>query len=195
MEITSPKLEFTVCQSNDCAVPVIIVAAGTSSRMNGADKQFLEIAGMPVIARTLLNFERSSYISRIILVTREESVNKMQLIADKYFISKLTDIVEGGDTRGQSVFKGISRLKSSENKVLISDGARPFVTDRMIADCVNALKEHDGCLCAVKVSDTVKDVQNGIVKGTLDRSNLYLAQTPQGITVSLYKKAAESVVV
>lgn len=191
MKITSPKLEFTVCENQNGGVPVIIVAAGSSSRMNGEDKQFLNIGGIPVIARTLLAFEKSSYISKIILVTREQSIKEMQLIAERYLISKLSDIVVGSDTRQQSVMCGIGRLDKNENKVLISDGARMFVTDRMIGDCVNALKTNEGCLCAVKVNDTVKDVKDGIVKDTISRDRIYLAQTPQGITVDIYKKAIE----
>lgn len=189
METVSPKLEFTVCENHKGGIPVIIVAAGSSSRMNGEDKQFLDIAGVPLIARTLLAFERSPDISKIILVTREQSVNRMQLICEKYLISKLSDITVGGGTRGESVLCGIKRLDKSEEKVLISDGARPFVTQRMISDCVVALKTYDGCLCAVKVNDTVKDVRDGKVKSTVDRTGLYLAQTPQGITVSRYIEA------
>ena len=158
----------------------------------GTDKQFLSVAGVPVIARTLMSFERSPDVSRIILVTREQSIKDMQIIADKYFISKLSDIVKGGDSRAQSVACGIERLKKDEEKVLVSDGARIFVTPKMISDCVEALKKHDGCLCALKVSDTVKSAFEGQVKKTVDRNGLYLAQTPQGITVSLYKKAMES---
>ena len=189
MEITSLKLDYSVCENiNKDALPVIIVAAGSSSRM-GTDKQFLNVAGIPVIARALQNFERSPDISRIILVTREQSIQKMQLIAEKYSISKLSDIVEGADSRERSVACGIERLKNDEDKVLVSDGARIFVTQKMISDCVTALKEHDGCLCALKVQDTVKSAESGKVHNTLDRNGLYLAQTPQGITVSLYKKA------
>ena len=192
MELTSCKLDYSVCENvNKDALPVIIVAAGSSSRM-GKDKQFLPVAGVPVIARTLVAFEHSPDISRIILVTREQSIPDMQLIAEKYFISKLSDIVKGGDTRQQSVACGIARLRADEEKALVSDGARIFVTNKMISDCLNALKEHDGCLCAVKVQDTVKSAQDSKVKATLERSALYLAQTPQGITVNLYKKAMES---
>lgn len=192
MNITSAKLSYSVCkQDNDEAIPVIIVAAGSSARMGGCDKQLINISGIPVIARTLLQFEKSPDISRIILVTRKSSIIEIQQIAEKYLISKLSDIAEGGQTRQQSVLCGIARLGENENKVLVSDGARMFVTNRMIHDCVTALKEHDGCLCAVKVNDTVKSAENGKVTGTVDRSNLYLAQTPQGITVNLYKEAAE----
>ena len=190
MNATSTKLKYEVCENKKTGLPVIIVAAGSSSRMQGIDKMFLEVAGVPVIARTLSAFERSPDISKIILVTREESVNKMQLIAEKYMITKLSDIVTGADTRHGSVIRGLERLAAEEDKALVSDGARMFVTPRMISDCAQALAVHDGCLCAVKVSDTVKKVENGKVAATLDRSPLYLAQTPQGITVSLYRKAA-----
>lgn len=192
MHLTSTKLDYSVCKTDSGGIPVIIVAAGSSTRMEGADKQLITIAGIPVIARALMNFERSPLISRIILVTREQSIKEMQLIAEKYLITKISDIVKGGDTRGQSVLCGIERLSADENKALISDGARIFVTERMIEDCVAALKCHDGCLTAVKVHDTVKSVFEGKVNKTVDRNGLYLAQTPQGITVSLYKKAIEN---
>ena len=193
MEVTKPKFDYSVCNEKCGGIPVIIVAAGSSSRMNGVDKQFIKIAGIPVIARTLLAFERSPDISRIILVTKEQSVNNIQLIAEKYMISKLTDIVVGSSTRQKSVICGLERLENSEDKVLITDGARMFVTKKIISDCVNALSQHDGCITAIKVNDTVKKVDNGKIVSTVDRTPLYLAQTPQGITVSLYRKALEKV--
>ena len=192
MEITKSKLTYSICSEKNGGIPVIIVAAGSSSRMNGIDKQFVLIGGIPAIARTLLCFERSQDVSRIILVTREQSVKEMPLIAERYMISKLSDIVVGGDTRQKSVLCGLERLCKDEDKVLISDGARMFVTDRLIRDCAKALKEHDGCLAAVKINDTVKKAENGKVINTVNRERLYAAQTPQGITVSLYKKALES---
>ena len=190
MKVTAFKLEYEVCETANNRIPVVIVAAGSSVRMNGIDKQLVDVAGIPAIARTLLAFERSAYISRIILVTREQSVLSMQHIADKYAISKLSDIVTGGKTRQESVLKGLERLDKSEDKVLVTDGARILVSERLISDCVKALAVHDGCLCALKVNDTVKEVCEGKVAKTVDRTPLYLAQTPQGITVSLYKKAA-----
>lgn len=191
MEITKPKFSYSLCEKESGGIPVVIVAAGSSSRMNGVDKQLLSVAGVPVIARTLLCFERSADISKIIVVTREQSVKDIQLIAEKYMISKLSDVVVGSDTRQKSVLCGLERLDKGEEKVLISDGARMFITPKMIADCVKAINECDGCLCAVKVNDTVKKVENNEVVSTVDRKPLYLAQTPQGITVNLYRKALE----
>ena len=118
----------------------------------------------------------------------------MQSIAQKYMISKLTDIVEGGSDRHLSVMCGIDHLTENEDKVLIQDGARPFATAGMISRCVAALHNYDGCLCGVKITDTVKSVDDAYnVVDTLDRSYLYAAQTPQGVNVSAYKNACANI--
>ncbi len=192
MALKTEALKCEVCSVNADALPVIIVAGGSSERMNGIDKQLAEIGGIPVIVKTMLAFENSKYISRIIVVTRPEIEADIDKLASKYMISKLTDIVSGGLTRHESVLKGMACLSVSENKVLIHDGARPFVKEKMIFDCVNALKKANGCLCAVKSTDTVKLCENEAVKSTLDRNNIYLAQTPQGVDSKLYKKICES---
>lgn len=186
------ELEFKEATPEDNnGIPVIIVAAGSSSRMRGINKQFANIAGIPVIARTMLAFENSPLISKIILVTKKEFVLDMQHIADKYMIGKLDCIVEGGEDRHASVMNGINALKKDDSKVLIHDGARPFVTENMIENCVEALKSADGCLCGIKINDTVKRVnENGEVLETVDRTYLYGAQTPQGVDVAIYKRVS-----
>ena len=99
MKTLEYQFAFSSSEVNEFAVPVIIVAAGSSTRMNGISKQFAKISGVPVIARTLLAFERSPYISKIILVTKSEFIPDMQKFCDEYMITKLTDIVEGGSNR------------------------------------------------------------------------------------------------
>lgn len=189
---TDFKLQYNTCQNDNGGIPVIIVAAGLSTRMGGTNKQTALLCGIPVIARTLKSFENSHYISRIILVTQSKLILEMQSIAQKYMISKLTDIVEGGADRHASVMCGIERLNDNEDKVLIHDGARPFATEDIISRCVAALQDYDGCLCGVKINDTVKRVDDDFnVTDTLDRSYLYAAQTPQGVSVAAYKSACE----
>lgn len=189
---TKPKFEYTVNLKEVSAIPVIVVAAGNSSRMGGQNKQTLEIGGMPVIARTLSTLQKSPFVSKIILVTKSDDIFLMQSICNKYGISKISDIVSGGDTRHKSVLCGIERLDSKDQHALIHDGARPFLTDSMINECITALKSFDGCLCAVKVSDTVKAADScALVTKTVDRSSLYLAQTPQGVNVEKYKAASK----
>lgn len=193
MEITELKLEYETVEKKTDGIPVIIAAAGVASRMGGTDKQLMSLLGIPVIVRTLKRFELSDDISRIIIVTKPESINKMQLLAEKYMISKVTDIVEGGSSRQESVMRGMERLAETEKKVLIHDGARPFVSSKMISDCVAALSEADCVLCAQKINDTVKLCdENGRVTATLDRRCLFSAQTPQGVDAKLYKEACDT---
>ena len=190
MKETKTLLNYTLSKQEDSALPVIVVSAGSSSRMGGLNKQFLEICGVPVIARTLRVFEKSPFISRIILVAREQDIPDMQLIACKYGIEKLTDIVTGGNQRRDSVVCGLKRLAECEDRVLIHDGARPFADDTIIANAVAALDENDACVCAVKVIDTIKRADaEKIVTATVDRENLYSVQTPQGVNVPKYLEA------
>lgn len=194
MNVTELKLQYNVCEKTDGGIPVIIVAAGTSSRMNGINKQFMSLLGIPVIARTLMAFENSSDISKIIVVTAKDSVLDMQQICDKYMITKLTDIICGGSCRHESVMNGIAQLDAADKKVLIHDGARPFVDSNIINSVVNALKSFDAALCVNKINDTVKKLdQNGMVISTVERDMLYAAQTPQGVDVNKYKSACEKI--
>lgn len=190
---TDFKLEYTTSNTSE-HYPVIIVAAGNSSRMKGVNKQFFEIGGMPIIARTMSAFQNSSLISRIILVTKEEFVADMQKIALKYNISKLTDVVVGGSDRFSSVLSGVKCLTDNEEKVLIHDGARPFVNSVIIGNVCAALQNYDAAVCAVPLKDTVKSINSdGTVNHTPDRSKIFSVQTPQGVDVKLYKTAAENI--
>ena len=190
MNKTEIKFEYDIAQNSDCAIPAIIVAAGSSTRMQGINKQFMPILSVPVIARTLMAFEACSDVSKIIVVTSKESIMDVQLVCEKYTISKVTDIVEGGSNRHESVMKGVARLDAADKKVLIHDGARPFVSPNTISEVICALSKYDAALCVNKINDTVKQVdESGMVKQTVDRSMLYAAQTPQGVDVLKYKNA------
>ncbi len=178
---------------NKSAIPVIIVAAGMSQRMDGINKQFLSVDGLPVIVRTLINFQKSEYISKIIVVTKDEDIKTVKSLCKDNGISKLFGVVAGGETRHKSVLNGITALNSTDKTVLIQDGARPFLSGEIIKNCVLALKHYDSVLVAVKVTDTVKKAKNGkFVEKTLDRKDLYLAQTPQGVCVEKYLKASKA---
>lgn len=187
MNKTELKLDYEVCTVPERGLPAIIVAAGSSTRMQGANKQFLELDGIPVIARTLMAFENCSAVKNIILVVRDEDIFALQLLAEKYMITKLSDIVCGGKCRPESVLKGFSRLSEDETYVLIHDGARPLVTDGVITAVADALEGFSAVTCAVKVKDTIKQVdENGCVVKTLDRSSLVAVQTPQGVKINDY---------
>ncbi len=192
MQILTYELNYSEKIKNNNAFPVIIVAAGSSTRMNGIMKPFAELAGLPVIVRTMLRFQNSENISNIILVTKKEFIPQMQKYCDEYSISKISDIVEGGSNRQESVLNGLKTVKS--DKVLIHDGARPLVSKDLIARICKKLETEKGVICAVKLKDTVKNVdKNGFVNKTYNRDELYAVQTPQGVETEEYLNILEKV--
>lgn len=194
MEKTKLKLEYEVCENKGNGIPVIVVAAGASSRMKGTNKQLALLGEIPVLMRTLGVFEKSDSISNIILVVRSEDLFQIQMLCNKYNITKVSDIVCGGASRQESVLNGFERLKETDENVLIHDGARPFVTDKIIENVSRMLEQHMAVTCAVKVKDTIKEIdQNGKVIKTLNRDSLVSVQTPQGVRKEEYLKATQKV--
>lgn len=194
MNKTELKLEYNICEKGNTGIPVIVVAAGASSRMKGTNKQLINLGGIPVIIRTLRAFENCDDISNIILVVRDEDLFEIQMLTHKYMITKISDIVCGGASRQESVLKGFARLKSNEKYVLIHDGARPFIDSKVINSVVLALNNFSAVTCAVKVKDTVKQIdKDGKVIKTLDRDSLVSVQTPQGVNVEEYLEAVQKV--
>ena len=188
---TEFKLEYETTQNYNETLPVIVVAAGNSTRMKGTNKQLLELDGEPLIIHTLKVFENSPFISKIILVTRQEDILLLEQLCEEYSIKKITDIVSGGCDRFSSVQNGFERLSAKDNKALIHDGARPFIDNFIIGNVCAALQNSDAVICAVPIKDTVKrSDKDGFVIETPKRDELYSVQTPQGVNVSLYKKAA-----
>lgn len=191
--VTETKLQYEVKELKAKKLPVVIVAAGNSTRM-GTNKQFMRLLGLPVIARTLAAFENSDIIDRIILVVKADDIFSFDILVKKYGFEKVTDIVSGGNTRAESVQKGIERLTYDDTRVLIHDGARPLVSERIINDVAVSLEKCAAVTCAVKVKDTIKQVdKNGKIIKTLDRNTLTAVQTPQGVRVKDYLYAIDKI--
>ena len=148
---------------------VIIVAAGRGSRMGGAvAKQWQMLAGKPVLAHTLAAFQGLP----VVLVIHPDDRARAEGLGVR--------LVEGGATRDASVLAGLRALEGTGiAKVLIHDGARPLVSRALIDRLVAALKQHEGAAPALPVTDALWRGADGKVSGTVDRSGLYRAQTPQ----------------
>ena len=190
---TETKLKYEINNKNVRKLPVIVVAAGNSTRM-GTNKQFMRIGALPVIARTLAAFENSQVCDRVILVVRADDVFSFEILIKKYGFSKVTDIVCGGETRQESVLKGFERLKNTDTRVLIHDGARPLISERIITSVAEGLEKYSAVTCGVKVKDTIKQIDsNGKILRTLDRNSLFAVQTPQGVRVSDYLDAVAKI--
>lgn len=176
---------------NVCAV---IVAAGTSSRMHGIDKQLLDIGGMPVIARAVSAFQKSEIISEIVIVTRENLIPIIKKMVYEYGFSKVKAVVKGADTRQKSVFNGISQSSENCEYIAIHDGARPFVTQEIIKNTVEAAVRYGAASAAQTVKDTVKTTdETGKIIKTVDRDTLRLMQTPQVFLKEAYVTAMNTV--
>jgi len=171
----------------------IIVAAGMGTRFGGdVPKQFVDLAGKPLLAHTLEKFQRCEYVDEIVLVLPADVVSSLTRYLDAGTFTKLTAVVAGGPTRAHSVFNGLAAVDSRCEIVAIHDAARPFVTERDIG-LVLASARKSGAACLVRqVHDTIKRIDGGNIVATLDRSNLRRAQTPQAFEISLLRQAFDS---
>ena len=191
MNTTKPLLQYEVANQEKNGIPVIVVAGGSSTRM-GQNKLLIKVGGLPVLVRTLKVFQQCEAISSIILVAAKNTVLEYQKLCDSYMLSKVSDIVEGGANRQESVLCGMKRLKSDDETVLIQDGARPLVSDDIINRVIDGLSEFCAVVPVVKVKDTIKQIdENGVVVRTVPRDDLVGVQTPQGVRVSEYLRALD----
>ena len=174
-------------------VSAIIVAAGQSRRMGGdTSKQFILIDGVPVIVRTLKAFEIAERIREVVIAARQEDIPQMYALIQDYEITKVKQIITGGETRQESVFRAIAQVDENADFLAIHDGARPLIRPQEIDLAVSAAVEHGAAALGVPVKDTVKQVDaDGKIVDTPERSTLWAAQTPQVFSRALYLRAAE----
>lgn len=176
-------------------VTAIIVAAGKSERMGGgADKAFLSLGSKPVVAWSLLAFEKNADIDSIILVVRKDQVTAAKAVARMFGISKLTKIVAGGARRQDSVQAGLKEVDSDTRIVAVHDGARPCVSQEVISDVIKSAKRGTASVTGCRMRDTVKMVEKGsTVSQTVDRAKYWAVQTPQAFPYSMLRKAYSAV--
>ncbi len=170
----------------------IVLAAGQGRRMGTRiQKQYLDIAGKPVLYYSLCAFERSKIIDEVILVTGAGQTEYCEKeIVSKYDFKKVKAIVEGGAERYHSVANGLKCIQ--EGYVFIHDGARPFVTEDILERAYQEVLQEKACVVGVSVKDTIKVAdENGFVEMTPDRSRLWQVQTPQVFETELIQNAYE----
>ncbi|MCL2044914.1 MAG: 2-C-methyl-D-erythritol 4-phosphate cytidylyltransferase [Oscillospiraceae bacterium] len=170
----------------------IIAAAGSSTRMAGIDKLFYELLDIPVLAHTLIPFEKSTFIDEIIIVSRPENVDAINDICNKYEITKVTKVIFGGETRLDSVLNGLLAISANTELVAIHDGARPCIETALIESVVESAKKRHAAAPAIPVTSTIKKVQRNSIVETIDRNELFEVQTPQVFNADLLKAALTS---
>lgn len=172
----------------------IIAAAGTGSRMaSDRPKQFLQLAGTPIIFHTLKPFELCDSIQEVIVVLPPEASAEFLAQAGKHGLRKLTRVLPGGATRADSVKRGLMSIRSTTAEIVaVHDGVRPFVTVEEISETVEAARRDGAAILATPVTDTIKVVDGDTVVETLARQNLRQALTPQCFRYDLLRQAYDT---
>src|SRR3989344_2860508 len=172
----------------------IIVAGGKGKRMRKrANKLFLLLNKDPIILRTLKIFQNSKNINKIILVVNPDDRAKFESITKKNKLDKIIKVADGGLERQDSAYNGIKAIERAKDDdiIIIHNGSNPFVNDEIINNSINAAKKYGAAVVGFPAKDTIKVVQDGFVKQTIDRRLLWQVQTPQAMKYFLAKKAFE----
>ena len=171
-------------------ITAIIPAAGDGERF-GEKKQLKLLKGRPLIFHTIQPFVKSELINEIIVVVPKDDVSQLSRDFKSTITSKKIEVVEGGETRQQSVYNGL-RISDEESKLIcVHDGVRPFVTLPLIEKVIKASMEHDGAILAAPSTDTIKKVMGDQILETLPRQTIWRAQTPQVFSKPALKEAIQ----
>jgi 2-C-methyl-D-erythritol 4-phosphate cytidylyltransferase len=161
----------------------IVAGAGRGERLGSKEgKQFVQLAGVPLLARSLLNVAAVADVEEIVLVVNAEDIERAnEDILKVYGIEKVSGVVAGGEWRQESIYKAMRALSPQTEIVVIHDGARPLATPGLFQRAIKALRDSDceGIIAAVPVVDTIKEVEGGWIVRTPDRNRLWAVQTPQ----------------
>lgn len=176
-------------------VIALIPAAGMGKRMGaGINKQYLLVAGIPIVAHTIAVFDSSPLVDEIYVISPLDEIPYCRSeVVEAHGFAKVRAIVPGGAERQHSVLNGLRAVVSpaDDDVVLIHDGVRPFVTAEIIERSIDVALQADGALVAVPVKDTIKVVVDGTIRETPPRANLWQAQTPQAFRYGIIRDAHE----
>ncbi len=179
---------------------VILPAAGLGTRMapghatQAAPKQFLELAGAPILVHTLRAFAAVEEVSSVVVAVRSTEMERLSAQVTEHGFAQRVRVVEGGDTRQESVSNALRALDcEAEDIVLVHDAVRPLIEPAVIRRVIEAVEKHGAAIVGLPALDTIKQVERtadgAIVTATIPREYIVQAQTPQGFRCGLLRKA------
>ena len=170
----------------------IIVAAGRGTRCDcgGVTKQMTDLMGLPVVARTIMQFEQTKSIDEIIVVARKDEIPRYEEMISDLGWTKIASVTAGGETRQKSVFNGLREVSEKADFIAVHDGCRCLVTPEMIEKVFGEAKIHGCAAAACRAKDTIKLEKNGMISETIDRSHVWQAQTPQIFKAEILRAGA-----
>jgi 2-C-methyl-D-erythritol 4-phosphate cytidylyltransferase/2-C-methyl-D-erythritol 2,4-cyclodiphosphate synthase len=173
---------------SEARADAVVVAAGSSSRMGGIDKLMAPLAGRPLLAWSTAAIAAVDTVERIVVVASPERLTSIR--GAPWLPAKVTAVVAGGQRRQDSVGAGIAALEGGDTGVvLIHDGARPLVTTNLVSQVIDAAAKYGAAIPVLQVSETIKRVTGSSISETIDRTDLAVAQTPQGIRRDVLRRA------
>lgn len=168
----------------------IILASGSGTRFDSKlPKQFVKLAGKPVIQYTIEAFEAASAIDEIIIVTKEDYVDFVYELINASEFKKVSKVINGGKERYDSTWAAMAATGNEDCHLIIHDAVRPFISERIINDCITALATHNAIDVVVDAIDTIVQVDNNRIQSIPDRRSLKRGQTPQAFKKSVLKHA------
>src|SRR6266850_4848562 len=188
---------------------VIVPAAGLGTRMGtpsvtktkkrAPSKQFKELGGIPILIHTLRKFVACPEVYEIVVALRKNEIAGFRTQLEKQYpeiLDKRLQLVEGGEHRQNSVASALAAVAAdADDIVLVHDGVRPFVTPEIIAEVIAAAQKHGAAIAGMPAVDTIKQVdrtaEGALIKATIPRASIVMAQTPQGFRYRILKKAFE----
>ena len=177
---------------NSHRIAAILPAAGSGSRLGAVrPKQFIELAGKSILLRSLEAFQYADEVDEILVSVAGTAVEHVRRLVEANRLNKVLHIVAGGPRRQDSVWNALQKLEGSDVRVvLIHDAARPFVSAELIRSVCEAAETFGAAIPALPVTDTIKRVSpERFIDGTIDRSTLAMAQTPQGFRLDILLNA------
>ena len=178
-------------KSNNLIAGAVIPAAGKGSRF-GEKKQFKLLRRSSLLSHSLTPFLQSDLIYEIVVVVPGGRVKEIEKQVNSIPKTKNISVISGGERRQDSVSNGVKVLSNQCKLVCVHDAVRPFVTKDMINDTIKRCGKYDGAIIATQAQDTIKRVQNRRIKETINRSDIWQAQTPQSFQREKLKEALES---
>lgn len=179
--------------ANGLRTVAVVLAGGVGTRVGlSIPKQLLRVAGKPVIAHTLAAFEAAPEVDEVIVLMAADYVDEIKAMVAERGLHKVSAVIEGGATRNDSTRNALAHLGDDECNVLFHDAVRPLVSQRIIRECVNALRDYEAVDVGIPSADTIVVVDhNDVITEIPDRSRLRRGQTPQAFRLSTIRRAYE----
>jgi len=171
------------------SIAVLVPAGGIGTRLGRrTPKQFLSLGGATILVRTLTHFRRHPGVRAIVVAAPPEHLARTRRLVARSG-PRPVEVVAGGATRQESVWQALQAAPSEVDIVLVHDAVRPFIDRRLIDAVVAAAAAHGAAICALPIAETIKRVRDDVVETTLDRSGLWVVQTPQAFRSALLREA------